>query len=108
MRTPITLLTLAAFACSTLAADVTGTWKAQVDTQIGLQKYTFTLRQDGAKVTGKANAEVNGEKRETELKEGKLDGDTISFVELLNFQGNELHIGYKGILLKLPLTITGP
>ena len=34
--------------------DVTGTWKADFNTQIGLQKYTFTLKQDGAAVSGKA------------------------------------------------------
>ncbi|MBI4660214.1 MAG: esterase family protein [Verrucomicrobia bacterium] len=90
------LLILGAFPFSVLAADVTGTWKAEFNTQIGVQKYTFTLKQDGAAVTGKANSEISGEKRETELKEGKVDGDTISFFELLPFQGNELRITYKG------------
>lgn len=78
------------------AADVTGTWKGEFDSQIGLQKYTFTLKQDGANVTGKANSEVNGEKREAELKEGKISEDTLKFVELLDFQGNELRIQYTG------------
>ena len=78
------------------AADVTGEWKAEFDTQIGVQKYTYTLKQDGDKVTGKANSDIAGEKREVELKEGKLDGDTITFVEIFDFQGNELRIEYKG------------
>jgi hypothetical protein len=71
-------------------------WKAQFDTQRGLQKYTFTLQQDGTKVTGNASAEVNGAKRESELKEGKIEGDTVSFVEPLNIQGNDLRITYTG------------
>ncbi|MGO8676745.1 MAG: alpha/beta hydrolase-fold protein [Limisphaerales bacterium] len=83
----------------TLAADVTGTWKAEFDTQIGMQKYTFVLKQDGAMVAGKANADINGEKHEAELKEGKVDGDSVSFVEMLNFQGNDLRIVYTGKLL---------
>jgi enterochelin esterase-like enzyme len=78
------------------AADVTGEWKAEFDTQIGLQKYTYTLRQDGAKVTGKATSEIAGEKREVELKDGKLEGDTVSFAEVFNFQGNEIRIAYQG------------
>ena len=69
MKTQITLLTFAALSLSALAADVTGTWKADFETQRGLQKYTFTLKQDGTSVTGKANVERDGEKREVELKE---------------------------------------
>src|SRR5690348_837437 len=79
-----------------LATDITGTWKAEFDTQIGLQKYAFILKQEGATLTGKANADINGEKHETELKEGKIDGDSVSFVEPLNFQGNDLRIVYTG------------
>jgi enterochelin esterase-like enzyme len=95
-RAPLSLLVLAAFSISALAADVTGTWKAEFNTQRGLQKYTFTLKQDGAGLTGKLNAELNGEQREADLKEGKVEGDAVSFVELLNFQGNELRIVYTG------------
>lgn len=82
------------------AADVTGSWNAEFDTMIGVQKYTFTLKQDGGKVTGKAASDIGGENHEAELKDGKLDGDTITFVEILDFQGNELQITYKG-------TVTG-
>jgi enterochelin esterase-like enzyme len=96
MKTPITLLALVAFSLSALAADVTGTWKAEFDTQLGLQKYTFALKQDGTSVTGKANVERDGEKREAELKEGKVEGDTVTFVEPLKFQDNELRITYTG------------
>ena len=96
MKTHITLLTLALFSLSAPAADVTGTWKAEFDTQRGLQKYTFALKQDGTSVTGKANVERDGEKREAELKEGRVEGDTITFVEPLKIQDNELRITYTG------------
>jgi enterochelin esterase-like enzyme len=96
MKIQITLLSLALFSLSALAADVTGTWKAEFETQRGLQKYTFALKQDGTSVTGKANVERDGEKREAELKEGKVEGDTITFVEPLKIQDNELRITYSG------------
>src|SRR5687768_8013795 len=96
MKTRITLLTLALFSVFALAADVTGTWKAEFNTQRGLQKYTFALKQDGTSVTGKANVERDGEKREAELKEGKVEGDTVMFVEPLKIQDNELRITYTG------------
>ena len=96
MKTQIILLTVAFLSLSALAADVTGTWKAEFDTQRGLQKYTFTLKQDGTRVTGKASVEREGEKREAELKEGKVEGDTVTFVETLKIQDNELRITYTG------------
>src|SRR2546427_8996160 len=96
MKTHTTLLPLTALSLSALAADVTGTWKAEFDTQRGLQKYTFTLKQDGTGVTGKANVERDGEKREAELKEGKVDGDTVTFVEPLKIQDNDIRISYTG------------
>ena len=96
MTTHFLFAALLASSCLTFAADVTGTWKAEFDTQIGVQKYTFTLKQDGASVTGKASSDIGGEKRESELKDGKIEREVISFVELLNFQGNELRIAYRG------------
>jgi len=83
-------------AASVGAADVTGVWTAEFDTQVGLQKYTYTLKQDADKVTGKANSDIAGEKREVELKDGKLEADTVTFVEVFDFQGNEIRIEYKG------------
>jgi enterochelin esterase-like enzyme len=83
-------------ACAAHAADITGQWRAEFDTQIGTQKYLFTFQTNGDKLTGKAAVEVNDQKREAELKEGKLDGDTVSFVEMLNIQDNEVRIQYTG------------
>ncbi len=81
-----------------LATDVSGIWKSDFDSQIGHQNYTFTFKKDGANLTGKANSEVGDRKREAELKEGKVDGDKISFVEMLRFQDNEIRITYTGRL----------
>jgi enterochelin esterase-like enzyme len=96
MKTRITLLTLAVASLSAFAADITGTWKAEFETRRGLQKYTFMLKQDGATVTGKASVERDGEKREAEFKDGKVEGDTVTFVEPLKIQDNEINITYTG------------
>jgi enterochelin esterase-like enzyme len=98
MRTSIIALVLAAFASAVSAADVTGTWKAEFDTPRGLQKYTFNLKQDGANVTGKASVEMTDQKREAEFKEGKVDGDTVTLVEMLSVQGNDIRITFTGKL----------
>jgi hypothetical protein len=52
MNARILLATLAALPCFAFAADV----------------------------TGKASSDIGGEKREAELKDGKVDGDKLSFV----------------------------
>lgn len=92
------ILGLVTITSTVLAADVTGSWNAEFDTMIGVQKYTFTFTQDGGKVTGKAASDIAGRKREAELREARLDGDTVAFVEILDFQGNELRITYKGTI----------
>lgn len=96
MKTRILFLFVALQALAALAADITGTWKTDFDSQIGHQKYTFTFKQDGTKLTGKANSEIEDRKREAELKEGKVEGDAVSFVEMLNFNENEIRIAYTG------------
>ena len=96
MKTHITLLTLAVASLSAFAADVTGTWKAEFETQRGLQKYTFTLKQDGTNLTGKAGVEMTDQKRDAEFKEGKVEGETVTFVESLKIQDNEININYTG------------
>ena len=106
MTTRFISLAFLAVSCLGRAADVSGTWKAEFDTQIGVQKYAYTLKQDGATITGKAVSEINGEKRETELKQGRLEGDAVSFVEILNFQGNELRIAYQGKLAENEIKFT--
>lgn len=87
---------IGALAIAVHAGDITGQWHAEFDTQIGRQKYVFAFQTDGTKLTGKANSEAAGRKREAELKEGQIAGDTLSFVELLEFQGNQLRIQYTG------------
>jgi enterochelin esterase-like enzyme len=92
------ILVALAFSWGLEAADITGTWTSQFDSQIGVQKYTYTFKQDGTNLTGKAASEVGDQKREVPLVEGSVDGGTISFVESLNFQGNDIRITYAGKL----------
>ena len=87
-----------AFLCAlpARAADVTGKWKAEFDTQVGVQKYSYDLKAEAGKLTGKASFERMGQKGEADLKDGKVNGDDISFVEMLDFQGNQVPITYTG------------
>jgi hypothetical protein len=80
------------------AADVSGKWKSEFDTQIGHLKYTYELKADGEKLTGKAFRDLEGTKTTIELVEGKIKGDEVSFVEPLKVQEQDIRIEYKGKL----------
>ncbi len=84
------------FVLSVFAADFGGKWKAEFDTQVGIQKYTFTFKVEGEKLTGKAAFERMEQKGDADLLEGTVKGDEISFVEKLSFDGNDIRIEYKG------------
>lgn len=80
------------------AANLAGKWKAEFSTMIGIQKYVFEFKIDGAKLTGRAIGEREGEKAEVPITEGRITNQQIFFVELLNFQGQEIRITYTGAL----------
>jgi hypothetical protein len=86
------LALLLALSIPARAADIAGKWTASFDTQIGVQNYTYTFKVDGAKLTGTAESQFG----KTEITEGTVKGDEISFVESLNYEGNALKIEYKG------------
>ena len=73
-------------------ADVAGKWTASFETQIGTQNYTYEFKVDGGKLTGTTKS-ANGE---TQIAEGVVNGDDITFVENLNYQGQALRVVYKG------------
>jgi enterochelin esterase-like enzyme len=106
MKIPPLLVAMAGICHGVLAADVTGVWHAEFNTQIGVQRYTFTLKQEGATLTGTAISEIAGEKRAAELKDGKVDRDAISFFESLKFQGNEFRVSYRGRITEHEIKFT--
>lgn len=75
-----------------LAADAAGTWHSEFESQRGHPKYTFTFKPEGPKLSGKAKAEVRDQKREVDLKEGKVDGETVSFGELLSIKSFDMRM----------------
>ena len=81
---------------SAWAADITGAWKAEFDTQVGLQKYQFNFQINDGKVTAKGTAEAGDQKRDIEFKDAKLSGDTVTFVETRQIQDREIPIEFTG------------
>ena len=89
----LAVVALVGLATGAAAADVSGTWKASFDTQIGVQNYTYTFVVKDGTLTGKIQSEMGGT---TDVTEGKVDGDKISFVEIFKFMEMEIRISYSG------------
>jgi hypothetical protein len=81
---------------SLFAADITGKWTAQFDSQVGVQKYTFEFKMEGTKLTGTAISIIGDAEAKTPITEGTVNGDDVAFVENLKYTGMDLRIAYKG------------
>ena len=83
---------VAGLTLSTFAADISGQWTATFNTQVGEQHYVYTFKVDVEKLTGTAKSD-NGT---SEIQNGTIKGDDVSFVENLDYQGQKLAITYTG------------
>ena len=86
------LFVLAAVSAAAFAAGVAGKWTAAIDTQIGVQNYTYDFQVDGEKLTGTAKSQFS----ESQIAEGSVKGDEMSFVESLKFEDQVIRVVYKG------------
>ena len=76
------------------AIDISGQWTASFDTQVGAQTYTYDFVAKDGKLTGKIKGSLA--EAAVDVQEGKVAGDTVTFVENLNFQGMDIRIAYSG------------
>jgi hypothetical protein len=80
-------------------ADAAGTWSWVVKGRQGGtdRKITAKFKVDGDKVTGTITAPGrNGETRDTEIQDGKLKGDELSFNVTREMNGNKMVTKYTG------------
>jgi hypothetical protein len=77
------------------AADITGKWTSSFDTQIGKQNYTYEFVVKDSKLTGRMKSDLG----ESDVLDGKVDGDKVSFGEILKFEGMEIKILYTGTIV---------
>jgi hypothetical protein len=86
------VLFIALGSVTALAADFNGKWTAQVESPRGTMNLTFNFHVDGAKLTGT----ITTMRGDTDIQNGKVDGDNISFDQDVNFNGNDFKIAYTG------------
>ena len=87
----VACIAVGALTGSTLAApDITGRWAASFETPIGRMDYTYDFVVKGGTLTGKLQSSMFGE---SEIREGKVEGETVTFVEMLD---SSIRVEYKG------------
>jgi len=89
----ILVMALMALATTAFAADATGTWKGKFDAQGDSHELTFHLKAEGDKLTGT----VTGLRDvDVTVDEGKVQGTTITFSVMSEYEGNPIKLVYKG------------
>jgi hypothetical protein len=82
-------------ALTLMAADASGKWTAEMQGRNGnTMTVTMNLKADGDKLS----VTVSGRAGDTEISDGKVDGDTVSFSVVREFNGNKMTQHYNGKL----------
>jgi hypothetical protein len=91
----ISVLLLAALGLAS-AADVNGKFKATIDAPDGAHTLTFDLKTSGQTLTGTVNVDPSVPNRPVE--DGKVQGDTIAFAFMTEYQGSPIRLVCRGSL----------
>jgi opacity protein-like surface antigen len=85
------------------AADINGKWTASVPGRDGTpMEQTYVFKVAGDKVTGTITTQMG----ETTISDGTLTGDAISFVTVMERNGNTIKMLYKGTVAGNEMTLT--
>ena len=91
----VAALVLMLVAVPARAADVDGKWTGSLDTPMGAVQVGFNFKADGATLTGSTTGPDGSE---IAIKNGKVDGDKISFLVSIDFGGMSLDLNYTGVV----------
>jgi hypothetical protein len=87
---------------------VDGKWSGSLDTPMGTVQVGFNFKADGATLNGTTTGPDGGD---LAIKNGKIDGDKISFVVSIDFGGMALDLNYTGVVkpdqLDLSIDVAG-
>ena len=87
-------LVVVVFAAVASAADITGNWKADLQTPQGKVEVSYSFKQEGGTLTGTWQA---AQSPTVQIAEGKVSGDKVSFVVKLGPDG-ALTFAHEGTL----------
>jgi len=95
-RTIIFMFALLVLAATAAAADATGKWKGNLETDDGSRELTFNLKAAGGNLTGTVEGLLD---RSLDLNEGKVEGATLTFSIISEWDGSSVKLIYRGELV---------
>ena len=98
------VLALLLWAAPAMAGDVDGIWAGTVSTPGGDFPVAFEFKSDGTKLTGTTMSPDGGS---VNIKDGKIDGNKISFIVAIDFGGMPVMIGCNGVVVPAEIKFTG-
>ncbi|HTV77285.1 MAG TPA: hypothetical protein VMF03_03450 [Steroidobacteraceae bacterium] len=97
------LLGLMSFCLPAFAANVDGDWSGSIDAGQGPIQISYSFKTEGAKLTGTTTG-PDGSK--LAIKDGKVDGDKISFSVDVDMGGNAMTFKYTGVVSADSIALT--
>jgi opacity protein-like surface antigen len=91
-------------AAPAFAADVDGKWSGTVSTPMGDIPVAYEFKAEGTALTGTTLGIDGGN---VPIKDGKVDGNNISFNVTLDFGGMAIDLSYKGVVTPTEIKMTG-
>jgi len=85
---------LCALTLAIYAADISGKWTWEQQGRNGATTSTLTLKQDGSNLTGS----LDGGRGPADIKDGKVDGNNVTFSITRNMGGSDVTTKYTGTL----------
>jgi hypothetical protein len=103
MKIGALLLAVLLLSAPAFAADVDGNWTGSLETPNGAVQIGYTFKADGATLTGTTTGPDGSA---VPIKNGKVDGNKISFVVTIDFGGMMVDINYAGVVAPEEIKMT--
>lgn len=103
MKKFVLVLLVLLYAVPALAADVDGKWTGSLSTPNGDIVVGFEFKSDGATLTGSTTGPDGAP---VPIKNGKIEGNKITFLVSLDFGGMPIDLNYSGIVSPAEIKMT--
>ena len=97
------LLLVLLYAVPALAADVDGKWSGSLSTPNGDVNVAFDFKSNGTVLTGTTTGPDGGA---IAIKNGKIDGNKITFLVSIDFGGMPIDLNYSGVVSPTEIKMT--
>jgi hypothetical protein len=77
-----------------LNIDISGRWIASFEAHDGPRTYTFDFVVSGETLTGT----IRFGQRESQIREGRIEGKMLTFVEIERIDGRDVRVAYEGLV----------